>query len=97
MPESLTTSKIVDTLVGSNGYSRPQAKALVDAMLEIIMSSLASGEDLLISRFGKFCVKDKQQRRGRNPVSGKPLTLPARRVVTFRCSKKLKTRLNRHA
>ena len=63
-------------------------------MLELIKRSLESGEDVLISGFGKFCVKNKKKRRGRNPATGKDLILEPRQVVTFRWSWKLKEKLN---
>jgi integration host factor subunit alpha len=57
-------------------------------------STLASGEDVLISGFGKFCVKNKRERRGRNPATGEDMILAPRRVVTFRCSGKLRDKIN---
>jgi integration host factor subunit alpha len=59
-----------------------------------MQQTLSSGEDILISGFGKFCVKEKKERRGRNPETGNEMILEARRVVTFRCSEKLKEKLN---
>jgi len=55
---------------------------------------LESGEDVLISGFGKFCVKEKRKRRGRNPATGEDMMLAPRRVVIFRCSGKLRDRIN---
>jgi integration host factor subunit alpha len=66
----------------------------VETTFEIIKKTLESGEDVLITGFGKFCVKDKGKRRGRNPQSGQDLMLVERRVVTFKCSAVLKRRLN---
>jgi len=63
-------------------------------LLEIIKNTLENGQDVLISGFGKFCVKEKNSRRGRNPQTGKDLTLEARRVVTFKCSSALKDKIN---
>jgi len=57
-------------------------------------ATLANGEDVLISGFGKFCVKDKNDRRGRNPSTGEDMMLEARRVVTFKCSRPLRNKLN---
>jgi integration host factor subunit alpha len=56
--------------------------------------NLESGDDLLISGFGKFCVREKRQRRGRNPATGEDLILRPRRVVTFKCSGKLREQVN---
>jgi integration host factor subunit alpha len=55
---------------------------------------LAHGEDVLISGFGKFCVREKQARRGKNPQTGEPVTLTPRKVVTFKCSRVLRARIN---
>ena len=68
---------------------------MVKIILELIKSRLESGEDVLISGFGKFCVKEKGERKGRNPATGEDLMLPPRRVVTFKCSGKLRDKINR--
>ena len=65
-----------------------------ETLLELMKSSLASGEDVLISGFGKFCVKQKEERKGRNPATGEDLILESRKVVTFKCSGKLRERVN---
>jgi integration host factor subunit alpha len=67
---------------------------LLESLLEIIKSTLENGEDVLIARFGKFCVKEKKDRRGRNPQTGEALTLDARKVVTFRSSLVFRGRIN---
>jgi len=67
---------------------------LVGSLFEIMKATLVSGEDILISGFGKFCVKDKNDRRGRNPSTGEDMMLEARREVTFKCSRPLKQKLN---
>jgi integration host factor subunit alpha len=74
----------------------PKAKVAktVETTFEIIKKTLESGEDVLISGFGKFCVKDKGKRRGRNPGTGERLMLAERRVVTFKCSPVLRGKLN---
>jgi len=56
--------------------------------------SLESGEDVMISGFGKFCVKEKKERRGRNPSTGEDMVLEPRKVVTFKCSGNLRDRIN---
>ena len=77
-------------------FDIPKAKSvgIVESLLEITKSTLESGENVLISGFGKFCVKDKNERRGRNPATSNEMTLGARRVVTFRCSTVLRKRIN---
>ena len=67
----------------------------VEKIIEIIKSSLESGENVLISGFGKFCVNKKKKRKGRNPSTGGDLILPPRKIVTFKCSGKLKDRMNK--
>jgi integration host factor subunit alpha len=66
------------------GYTRKKSIETVETVLELIKRSLESGEDVLISGFGKFCVKEKAERRGRNPATGEDMILKPRRVVTFR-------------
>jgi len=66
----------------------------VERLLEIIKQTLESGEDVLISGFGKFYVKDKRKRRGRNPQTGQDLLLVERRVVMFKCSAVLRNKMN---
>jgi integration host factor subunit alpha len=97
MPESgtLTKAHIVDAVAEANGYTRKKAIETVETVLELIKRSLESGEDVLISGFGKFSVKQKAKRKGRNPATGEDMMLKRRRVVTFKCSGKLRDKLNR--
>ncbi len=76
------------------GFTKKQAVDLVEALIEIIKASLEKEEDVLISGFGKFCIKRKHQRRGRNPATGEDLMLRERRVITFKCSGKLRNKIN---
>ena len=94
MPNKLTKADIIEAIRKENGYSRNQSSEVTEILFEIIKQTLESGEDVMISDFGKFQVKDKRQRRGRNPVKNEDLILPPRRVVTFKCSDKLKNRIN---
>ncbi|MFC1812870.1 integration host factor subunit alpha [Thermodesulfobacteriota bacterium] len=91
---ALTKAHIVETLQNHLGYPKKQASDTVETLLEIIKSTLASGENVLISGFGKFCVKEKEERRGRNPATGGNMMLAPRKVVTFKCSGKLRERVN---
>ena len=95
MPETLTKSQIVESISRENGFTKKKSVEAVENLLEIIKKTLESGEDILVSGFGKFSVRHKKQRRGRNPATGHDLMLEARRVVTFKCSGKLRARLNR--
>lgn len=76
------------------GFTKKQSVDLVETLIEIIKSTLEKGEDVLVSGFGKFCVKAKGPRRGRNPATGEDLVLSERRVITFKCSGKLRHRIN---
>lgn len=73
---------------------RNRASDMVESLIEIIKSTLSDGEDVLISGFGKFCVNEKKERRGRNPQTGEDLMLAPRRVVTFQCSGVLRNKIN---
>jgi integration host factor subunit alpha len=92
---TLTKSHLIEAIAEQNGFSNKKSSESIEIILEIIKSTLASGEDVLISRFGKFCVKDKRECRGRNPATGENMMLPPKRVVTFRCSGKLKDKINK--
>jgi integration host factor subunit alpha len=91
---ALTKIQIVESVQNQTGFTKNRSSELVETLLEIIKSTLASGEDVLISNFGKFCVKQKQVRKGRNPATGEDLMLAPRKVVTFKCSGKLRDRIN---
>ena len=67
---------------------------MIESLLEIIKRTLESGEDILISGFGKFSVKEKSERRGRNPHTGEDMMMDARRIVSFKCSNTLRDRIN---
>ena len=92
---ALTKASIIEKVSTENGWSQKQSSEYVDLLLEIMKSRLAFGEDLLISGFGKFSVKEKHERRGRNPATGDDLILPSRKVINFKCSGRLKDHINR--
>lgn len=92
---TLTKEDLVTAIAEANGYPRIQAVELVETLLELIKSRLASGEDILISGFGKFSVKEKRERRGRNPATGDDMMLRPRKVVTFKCSGQLRGKINK--
>jgi integration host factor subunit alpha len=91
---TLTKAHIVKALAEQNGYRKRQSFDTIETLLEIIKRTLESGEDVLVSRFGKFCVKTKHERRGRNPSTGEDMMLEPRRVVTFRCSPQLRGKIS---
>ena len=91
---TLTKANIVEEVAEQNGYPKNQSTKMIETLLEIIKRTLESGEDVLVSGFGKFCVKTKRERRGRNPATGKDMMLEPRKVVTFRCSRQLRDKIN---
>lgn len=90
---ALTKSEIVAS-VHNLGLTKKKSVEVIESLLEIIKRSLESSEDVLISGFGKFCVKNKATRRGRNPATGEDMMLRGRRVVTFKCSGKLRNKID---
>jgi integration host factor subunit alpha len=91
---TVTKERLIEAVNNNAGQSKKKAISMVKSLFEIMKSTLESGEAILISGFGKFCVKAKKQRKGRNPSTGNDITLGARRVVIFRCSSVLKNGLN---
>ena len=91
---TLTKAHIVKALAEQIGYSKNKSVNTIETLLELIKRSLESGEDVLVSGFGKFCVKEKHERRGRNPATGEDMMLAPRKTVTFNCSRKLRDRIN---
>ena len=93
---TLTKSDLIEEISERLDLSPPEAKELLETLLETMKSTLASGEDLMLSGFGKFQVNDKAPRKGRNPATGGAMTLDKRRVVTLKCSGKLKDQISQH-
>ena len=91
---TLTKNDLVKLIQKQNGCTKQESMGMVDTVIQQIRSSLENGDDILISGFGKFQVKQKDARRGRNPATGEELTLEPRKVVTFKCSGTLKDKLN---
>ena len=91
---TLTKTQIVESIAEQNGFPKNQSSEIVVILLEIIKFSLESGDDVLISGFGKSCVKEKRERKGRNPATGEDMMLRPRKTVTFKCSGKLKDKIN---
>ncbi|MGB6010430.1 MAG: integration host factor subunit alpha [Desulfobacterales bacterium] len=92
---TLTKIQIVESIHNETGLPKNKSTEIVGSLLEIIKKALASGEDVMVSNFGRFCVKEKAERKGRNPATGDNLMLEPRKVVTFRCSGKLRDRIDR--
>lgn len=85
---------IVEAIQDTVGFPKRETAEIVDKALEIMKSALAEGDGVMISGFGRFSVREKQARRGRNPKTGDSITLPERRVVSFKVSRVLKERVN---
>ncbi len=91
---TLTKIQIIEAIQNQTGFTKNKSSEIIETFLEIIKNTLASEEDVMISGFGKFCVKEKNERKGRNPATGEDLMLTARKVVTFKCSGKLRDKIN---
>jgi len=90
-----TKSGLIHSVADANGFPLKRSVEIIEILLELIKTKLAAGEDVLVSGFGKFCIKKKRERRGRNPATGEDLTLAKRRVVTFKCSGRLRDKINK--
>lgn len=91
----MTKSEIVAAVYGKvGGFSKKEAADIVELVFETVKETLGRGEKIKISGFGNFVLRDKRQRRGRNPQTGEPLTITERRVLTFKASQILKAILN---
>ena len=91
---TITKASLINAICNNSNIPRQESSSAVESLLEIIKQTLASGEDILISGFGKFCLKDKRQRRGRNPQTGDAMMMDARRIVTFKCSNLMRGKIN---
>jgi integration host factor subunit alpha len=93
---ALTKADIVEAVQSEIGFTRNKSIDLVETLLKLIKSKLESGEDVLVSGFGKFQVNEKAPRKGRNPATGGEMILGKRRIVTFKCAGGLKDRVNKN-
>jgi len=91
---TLTKAEIAEQVHNQVGRNKKESAQMVEALFEIIRESLEEGKDVMISGFGKFSIRERVERKGRNPLSGDPIMLPAKKVVTFRCSGKLREKIN---
>jgi len=89
-----TKTTLIEKISDTFDQKPTEAKETVETLIEIIKSTLATGEDIMISGFGKFQVIEKSSRKGRNPATGQSMLLDKRRVVTFKCAGKLKDQMN---
>ena len=91
---TLRKSDIVEK-IANLGLNRKKATDLLERLLEIMKNSLIQGDDVLISGFGKFSVREKRERKGRNPATGDAIILSERKVITFRCSSLLRDNIGK--
>jgi integration host factor subunit alpha len=91
---TLTKADIIEEIRTKTNFTQKQSLETVETLLKIMKKILVSGKDVLISGFGKFCVKEKTERKGRNPATGEDMMLTPRKVVTFKCSGKLRERVS---
>ena len=91
---ALTKEKLITHLETQLGIGRQESRQIVERLLKIMKDTLSRGEDLLISGFGKFSVRQKKARRGRNPQTKERITLAARKVLVFKASGVLRKRIN---
>ena len=91
---ALTKQTIIEKISEEINQSPPDAKDTLETLLEIMKATLASGEDVMISGFGKFQVNEKAPRKGRNPATDEEMMLDGRRTVTFKCAGVLRDRIN---
>jgi integration host factor subunit alpha len=92
---TLTKTALIHALYNQLGISKTKSEQVVASLIEIIKKTLENGEDLLITGFGKFSVKEKRKRKGRNLKTGKDLMLGERKKVMFTCSGVLRNKINR--
>jgi integration host factor subunit alpha len=91
---ALTKDKLVIRLQTQLGLTKPESRQMVERLFGLMKDTLTNREDLLVSGFGKFCVRQKNARRGRNPQTKESLILPARKVLVFKASGVLRERIN---
>ncbi len=97
MSDALTKAELAEKLYEDLGLNKREAKELVELFFEEIRGSLEQNEQVKLSGFGNFDLRDKKQRPGRNPKTGEEIPISARRVVTFRPGQKLKARVEAYA
>jgi integration host factor subunit alpha len=90
----LTKASLINSICDTSNLTKRESTFAVESVFEKIKGTLESGEDVLISGFGKFTIKEKKERKGRNPETGDDMKLRARRVVTFKCSNLMRDKLN---
>lgn len=91
---TITKAHIVEALTAKNIFTRTRSAQIIETIFELIKQSLQNGEDVLITGFGKFSVKEQRERTSRNPQTWESITVPAKKGVTFRYSGALRAKMN---
>jgi len=91
---TLTKADLTQAVSTKNDRAKWRSAELVDTVFEVVRQTLESGEDVQISGFGKFSILEKHERRGRNLQTGEPITITPRKVVTFKCARLLREKIN---
>ena len=93
---ALTKAQLAELLFEQIGLNKRESKDMIDAFFDLVIKSLVDGDDVKITGFGNFQIRTKAPRPGRNPRTGEPIPIDARRVVTFHASQKLKELIQEH-
>ena len=91
----MTKADIVEKIYEKVGFSKKESAEIVELVFDIVKSTLEQGDKIKIAGFGNFVVKEKADRRGRNPQTGEEITISARRILTFKPSQVLKASINK--
>jgi integration host factor subunit alpha len=91
---ALTKETMINNIYNDVGLSKTKSRSAVESLFEIMKDSLVKGDDVLVSGFGKFLVRSKKERRGRNPQTNQDLQLRARKVVVFKASSVIRKNIN---
>lgn len=91
----MTKKDLIENVYSNSNFQRKESEEIVESVLDIMKETLVSGEEVKVSGFGKFVVHQKHDRNGRNPQTGEPLTITARKILTFKPSPLLKQEINR--
>ena len=90
----MTRADITERIQANTGFSKIESTDMLDAVLSILKDTLEAGENVNVTGFGNFEVKEKKDRQGRNPITGEAITINARKILTFKPSGLLKTAVN---
>ncbi len=92
----MTKADIVEKIYEKVGFSKKESAELVELVFDIMKNTLETGDKIKVAGFGNFVVKEKADRRGRNPQTGEEIVITARKILTFKPSQVLKASINNH-